>query len=96
MSDDILTLRDGLAKHSQEWWAAHRITLENAQLREALEPFAVIGRAIRAAAPDNRWLERPLFFAGTDDDPQSMTLTGRAFDNAAKAVSDKRTGESNG
>lgn len=55
-------------------------------LREALEPFAVIGRAIGDATTDSRWLEHPLFFAGTTDDPQKWTLTGRAFDNAAKAL----------
>lgn len=63
-----------------------RVQAENAALREALEPFAVIGRAIRNSATDKRWLETPLFRAGTAADPNSMTLTGRAFDNAAAAI----------
>lgn len=54
------------------------------RLREALNPFAVIGKAIAENAKSEAWLEHPLFFAGTDEDPQKWTITGRGFDNAAK------------
>ena len=53
---------------------------------KALTPFATIGLAIKRSAKDNRWLETPLFFAGTEDDPQKWTLTGKAFNEAANAL----------
>ena len=63
-----------------------RLKAENARLANALKPFAVIGQAIRENATSDQWLEAPLFFAGTEDDPQSMTLTGKAFNDAALAI----------
>lgn len=79
------------ARHRAQSEAPLRAEVE--RLREALEPFAVIGRAIKAAARDSRWLEQVLFYAGTDTDPSSMSLTGRAFDRAAAALESRSHGE---
>lgn len=89
---DISSLPLGSAEYHMEELAVNteRLLDELERTREALRPFAVIGAAVRASTTDSRWLETPLFHAlfhaGTDADPQSMTLTGRAFDNARTAL----------
>lgn len=61
------------------------------ELLAALAPFAHVAERIREAASDERWLDKVLFYMGTDDDPTKWSLTGRAFDKA-RAASAKAEG----
>lgn len=56
------------------------------EIREALEPFAIVAQLLRDRGGDTRWIEAPLFYCGTVEDPQSHTLTGKAFDRARRAL----------
>lgn len=70
----IAALRELDAAHARE-----------AKLREALEPFAIVGQLFHDTAGDTQWREAPLFYCGTRDNPHSHTLTGKAFDLARAA-----------
>ena len=62
---------------------------ENERLREALKPFAIVGQLFHDTAGATQWREAPLFYCGTKDNPQSHTLTGKAFDNARAALKER-------
>lgn len=72
--------QDGLAARIEALESRQRVLLE------ALEPFAIIGQLFHDTAGDTQWREAPLFYCGTKADPQSHTLTGKAFDRARAAL----------
>ncbi len=61
-------------------------------LEGALSPFANVAEQISKRASNKAWLEQPLFFMGDDTDPQKWTLTGKAFNDARKAINKPRSG----
>lgn len=57
------------------------------RVMDALRPFAIIAENIRHQVNNDRWLEKPLLYAGDNNDPQKWTITGKGFDKASQALS---------